>query len=100
MFIIIISIFQCTSHRPISVADLGLSINHVKLRYRRVYNICVFFFNFDMGRAASQHSNPTPGAPMYGKYLKKNANYARIIHLSLTKCQKGIGYLGVKVFNL
>ena len=25
------SMFQCTSHQPISVADLGSSVNHVKL---------------------------------------------------------------------
>jgi hypothetical protein len=41
--VVIHFIFQCTRHQPISVADVGLRVNHVKLIfYIIVSTICVF----------------------------------------------------------
>jgi hypothetical protein len=50
-----------------------------------VLTLHCFFFNFDLGGGCKptfpSPSPPPPVAPMYRKYLKKNANYVRIIYL-------------------
>lgn len=41
--------FQCSSHRPISVADLYLNVNHIKSLYHLVYKICFSYISFLWG---------------------------------------------------
>jgi len=51
-------VFQCTSHQPISVADLRWRVNHVKPLYNRVYTICIFKISLWGIRGLKHVSNP------------------------------------------
>jgi predicted transcriptional regulator len=49
-FLLYFSIVQCTSHQPISVADLGYSVNHVKsLISPCLQNLISFFISLGGG---------------------------------------------------
>ena len=64
-FLLYFPIFQWTSHQLISVADLGLSLNHTKpLISLNLQNLCVFF-KFCLGEGGLRTSSPhILGAPM------------------------------------
>jgi hypothetical protein len=55
-----VSIFQCASHWPISVADLGWSIHRVKPLYYRVYKMCILWILLFFGGGECTSSAPTP----------------------------------------
>jgi len=61
----IFSVFQYTSHQPISVADLGQSVNHVQhLIPSCLQNLC--FVNFALGSECCRpEALPPFGAPMF-----------------------------------
>ena len=55
------SVFQSTSHKPISVAELGCSVNHAKPLISCLQNRRFFKFFFD-GCEELQTSSPPGGA--------------------------------------
>jgi len=52
------SLLQDISQQPISVVDLGKSVNQVKPLYNR-YKICIFL-NFSLGEGVLQPGSPPP----------------------------------------